>query len=71
MTNAAIQKAWEGLPPTTPLLRPKQVLQATGLSRSTMYEMISRGEFPRFIRVGPRTSGMPKAWLEAYLQQCS
>ncbi len=33
------------------------VLEQTGLSRSTIYEMISRGEFPRQINLGPRAVG--------------
>ncbi len=33
------------------------VLEQTGLSRSTIYEMIGRGEFPRQINLGPRAVG--------------
>jgi prophage regulatory protein len=33
------------------------VLEQTGLSRSTIYEMISQGEFPRQINLGPRAVG--------------
>lgn len=65
------EQPWKNLPPSPPLLRPKQVLKATGLSRSTMYEMIARGEFPSFLRVGPRTSAMPETWLQAYLESCT
>ena len=33
------------------------VLEQTGLSRSTIYEMISRDEFPHQINLGPRAVG--------------
>ena len=36
-----------------------EVLLQTGLSRSTIYEMIGRGEFPRQFNLGPRAVG----WL--------
>lgn len=34
-----------------------EVLRQTGLSRSTIYEMISRGDFPPQIRLGQRAVG--------------
>ena len=37
---------------------PEVILQ-TGLSRSTIYAMIGRGEFPRQFNLGPRAVG----WL--------
>lgn len=41
------------------LLRIKSVLSVTGLSRSTLYDKISVGEFPAPIRLGARSV----AWL--------
>ena len=50
-------------------LRRPAVEAATGLSRSTIYEMMDRGEFPRPIRVGRRAVAWPEsavlAWLAA------
>jgi len=43
------------------ILRRKQVQNRTGLSRSTIYERVKAGTFPRPISLGPRTVG----WLEA------
>jgi prophage regulatory protein len=34
-----------------------EVLNQTGLSRSTIYELIGRGEFPRQINLAPRAVG--------------
>ena len=38
-----------------------QVMRRTGLSRSTIYEMIGRGEFPQQVRLGRRAVG----WIAA------
>lgn len=42
------------------LLRRKDVENAVGLKRSSIYELIKRGEFPRPIRIGLKAVG----WLE-------
>ncbi len=42
------------------VLRRADVERATGLPRSTIYELISRGAFPKPIRLGARAVG----WLE-------
>jgi prophage regulatory protein len=43
------------------LLRRPQVEQRTGLPRSSLYEYIKDGRFPRPVRLGPRAVG----WLES------
>lgn len=42
------------------ILRLKQISQQTGLPRSTVYDHIARGVFPKPIKLGERISG----WLE-------
>jgi prophage regulatory protein len=42
---------------TTTIWRLPEVLRQTGLSRSTIYEMINRGEFPRQVKLGRRAVG--------------
>jgi len=41
----------------------------TGLSRSTIYEMIGKGEFPRQFNLGPRAVGWSSkdvlAWVDS------
>jgi prophage regulatory protein len=44
---------------TTRLLRRRQVETLTGLKRSTIYEGMARGHFPKPIHLGPRSVG----WL--------
>ena len=45
----------------TAVLRRADVERATGLPRSTIYELMARGTFPKPIRLSARAVG----WLEA------
>jgi prophage regulatory protein len=47
------------------ILRISQVRERTGLSRSTIYNYMSAGKFPRAYALGPRTVG----WLESEINQ--
>jgi len=42
---------------TKKIWRLPDVLEQTGLSRSTIYEMIGRDEFPRQVKLGSRAVG--------------
>lgn len=54
------------------ILRLPAVLARTGLSRATLYRKISRGDFPRQIKIAERCSGWRESavtrWLEAVSQ---
>jgi prophage regulatory protein len=43
----------------TAILRRRQVETLTGLKRSTIYERVAQGHFPKPIHLGPRSVG----WL--------
>jgi len=47
------------------ILRCRQVLSRTGLSRSSLYALIGRGEFPSAVRLSQRSVG----WLEQDVAQ--
>ncbi|WP_198244530.1 helix-turn-helix transcriptional regulator [methane-oxidizing endosymbiont of Gigantopelta aegis] len=47
------------------ILKIKDVIAQTGLSRSQLYKMASRGLFPRQIKLSARSSG----WLESEVNQ--
>ncbi len=47
--------------PNTKILRLREVLSRTGLSRSTIYEIVGKGTFPKPINLAPRAVG----WLES------
>lgn len=52
------------------ILRRPDVQRATGLSRSTIYALMGRGEFPRPIKLAARAVGWPedaiREWQEAH-----
>ncbi len=52
-------------------LRRPAVEAATGLSRSTIYDMMQRGEFPRPIRIGRRAVAWPESKITEWLAQRS
>lgn len=47
------------------ILRLPEVLQRTGLGRSTVYEAMGEGKFPKKIQLGTRAVG----WLESDIDQ--
>ena len=47
------------------LFRIGEVLEITGLSKSVLYEMVNRGDFPRPLRIGLRAV----AWRQEDIQQ--
>jgi prophage regulatory protein len=49
------------------ILRLRQVVARTGLSRSTIYERIHAGEFPAQISLGARAVGWLEADVEAWI----
>jgi prophage regulatory protein len=49
------------------IYRLPDVKTVTGLSRSTIYAMIQRGEFPAPIHLSVRAVGWPREAVEAFL----
>lgn len=49
------------------MMRRKDVERAVGLSRSSLYLAMSRGEFPRPLRIGKRAVGWPSGIIEAWI----
>jgi prophage regulatory protein len=47
---------------TNRLLRAKQVIELTAISRSYLYQLVSQGQFPRSIQLVP--GGSSVAWVE-------
>eukprot|EP01037_Dinobryon_pediforme_P015299 gene15299-15441_t len=62
-----INSARRGNGRLTPAGDPK-VKKQYGLSNTSLYDMISRGTFPRPIRIGERSVAVPQAWLDAWLE---
>lgn len=56
---------WKNCSPEGGLLRPNEIARFLGVSRTSVYRLISSGQLPKPISIGPRAVGMPKAWLES------
>lgn len=68
MTTASEHAPWLQEAPTGRLLRPSDVSEITGLSKSQIYQMIAEGRFPPFLKLSTRVSAMPEAWLTAFIE---
>lgn len=49
-------------------LRRREVLLATGLPNSTLYDLMSRGLFPRNVKISPRLVGWRETDIIAWQQ---
>ena len=49
----------------TRILRLPEIIETVGLSRSTIYDYIGRGKFPRQVQIGIRSVG----WFEEDIRQ--
>ena len=50
-------------------LRTKQVAQALGVGRSTLYKMVAEGSFPKPQKIGPRISFWRTSVVNDWLNQ--
>lgn len=49
------------------LLRLPEVIERTGLSRSSLYQRINQGTFPRPIKLGQRASAWPLSEIDQWV----
>lgn len=61
-------KPWADCPPSGRLLRPEEVVERIGLSRSQVYAMIADGTFPPFLKVSTRAAALPETWLDCFIR---
>lgn len=50
------------------ILRIKTVLERTGLTRSTLYRKMERGEFPRQLKLSKRCAGWRESAVNSWMQ---
>jgi prophage regulatory protein len=50
------------------ILRIGTVLELTGLSRSTLYRKVHRGEFPKQIKLSERCAGWRQSSVQAWMR---
>lgn len=51
------------------ILRLRDVIARTGLSRSSIYELVAAGELQKPIAIGRRSVGWIEAEVDAYIQR--
>lgn len=51
------------------ILRIKEVCRKTGLSRSTIYELMGQGLFPKSVALTPRTVGWIESEIDNWIEQ--
>lgn len=51
------------------MLRMRTVTELTGLSRSTIYLKMTRGEFPNAVKLGARAVAWPQSAIENWMQE--
>lgn len=49
------------------ILRIQRVVYLTGLSKSTIYELIKKGEFPAQLKLSERASGWTESSINAWI----
>jgi prophage regulatory protein len=49
------------------IIRLRQAILKTGLSRSTIYTLIKLGDFPQQIKLSPRTMGFLESEIDAWI----
>lgn len=52
------------------LIRLKEVMDLCGLSRSSIYAAMKRGDFPPSVKVGSRSSAWVKSEIEDWIRAC-
>lgn len=55
---------------STKVLRLPDVESITGLSRSTIYKKIKAGTFPKYMKLGSRSTGWLASDVESWVQSC-
>jgi len=49
------------------ILRPKDVVRVTGLSRVTVWRLSKAGEFPASVQLGPRSVGWRRSDIDEWM----
>lgn len=52
---------------TEAILRLRDVLRRVGLSRSSVYALAARGDFPAPVKLGTRAAGWPESEITAWI----
>lgn len=56
--------------PDVRFIRLKEVMSMCGKSRSSVYDAMRRGEFPKAVKLGGRSTAWVKSEIDAWIQEC-
>ena len=62
-----IKQPWLDIPATGPLLRPDAAAEYLSISVNRLYVLGNTGVLPRPLKIGTRSSGIPRPWLDAVI----
>ncbi len=52
-------------------IRPSEIQALYGISRSTVYRLMSKNKFPKLVSLSDRCKGWPKALLDEHFKNAS
>ncbi|MFM5140742.1 helix-turn-helix transcriptional regulator [Aeromonas rivipollensis] len=55
--------------PTTRFIRIREVMQKTGLSKSSIYDLMAQGLFPQTVRLTGRSVALIEAEVDAWMAE--
>lgn len=50
------------------LIKISEVIEKTGMSRSTVYDLIGKGKFPQQVQLGPRSIAFVEAEIDSWIR---
>lgn len=68
--NSAVERRASSTRPGVQFIRLKEVLAICGRSRSSIYEAIKKGAFPKPVKLQGRSSAWIKGEVEQWVVQC-
>lgn len=68
-TNTSCFDPKKAYHPHNRVLRLPEVQARVGLGRSYIYKLISQGDFPQPIKLGPRASGWLESEIDSWIEQ--
>ncbi|WP_421335552.1 helix-turn-helix transcriptional regulator [Aeromonas veronii] len=56
-------------PPTMRFIRVREAIQKTGLSKSSIYDLMAQGQFPQTVRLGGRSVAFVEGEVDTWMAE--
>lgn len=66
----ALERRTAVMKPSPQLIRLKDVMALCGISRTSIYDAMKKGEFPACVKVGGRSSAWVKSEIDEWIREC-